>query len=194
MTTNWLDDYFGPALVQDEGSDLPKRGALAFVGPAITATDDPTNKRTVVTVAVNTLAPDGTGNANITGEVNNTSNPKVKRHEYNINTVNGVATAVAVLTIPTSAGKSYTVRGIVALLNAAANAYGEFEINCFVVNAAGVLTLVGAAPVTAKANVTGYTVAVAVSGTNILINVTDPGAPGLVRRITGEIYVAERSF
>jgi len=43
-------DAGSTALVRDEGTALPARGSINFVGAGVTATDDSTNGRTVVTV------------------------------------------------------------------------------------------------------------------------------------------------
>ena len=190
MPSNWLDDYFGPGGVQDESTDLPKRPVLAFLGASVFAADDPTNKRTTVTIAPTALVADGSGFSNITGNVKNTSNTKVVAIQYPINATNATAAATAVLTVPTTAGKTYSIRGLVALANSPASAFGEFEINAYARNNLGTLTL-ESNTTTQKANNASFVVALAASGTNLVVNVTDPLTG---RRITGEIYVAERSF
>lgn len=190
MPSNWLDDYFGPGGVQDESTDLPKRPVLAFLGASVVAADDPTNKRTTVTIAPTALVADGTGFSNITGNVKNTSNPKVVAIQYPINTTVGAASATVIGTYATASSKTYSVRGIVAVANSPGSAYGEWEINCYAVNNGGVLTIVGT-PVTQKVNVSGFVVTFTVSGTNLVLTVTDPTG---ARRWTGEIYIAERSF
>lgn len=169
---------------------LLQRSKVKFVG-AGSVVDDVANAQTVVTLTGNSsVGADGTGFSNITGNIKNTSNPKVVAIQYPINTSNGTTAATTVLTVPTTTGKTYSIRGIVAIANSPASAFGEFEINAYARNNLGMLTL-ESNTTTAKVNAGGFTVALVVSGTNLVVNVTDPGP---FRRITGEIYVAERSF
>lgn len=48
-----------PHTIQDEGVALPARGALNFVGPALTVTDDSVGNRSVVTLPTATAAVEG---------------------------------------------------------------------------------------------------------------------------------------
>ena len=173
---------------------LLQRNKIKFVG-AGSVLDDAVNGQTVVTLTgSSSLGFDGSGFSNITGNVKNTSNPKVTSIEYVVNVAPpGVNTAVTALTIPTSTGKVYTIRGIVSFHNASANAYGDFEINAFANNVLGTVTLLSNT-VTNKASNASFVVALSVSGTNILVSVTDPAGSSQSRRITGSVYVAERSF
>lgn len=157
--------------------------------------DDVANAQTVVTLTGNSsVGFDGSGYSNITGRIHDTSNPKVDGLYYNINLApSGVNTAVTALTIPTQSNKTYTIRGIVAIANTAASAYGEFEINAFATNASGTVVL-QSNTTTQKANSSAFVVALSVSGTNLIVQFTDPSGATLNRRATGQVYVAERSF
>jgi len=68
---SWLDSLFTRSYrtVQDEGVALTQRAILDFVGSGVTATDDSTNGRTVVTIAGGGSVPTGTGFFHITGGV-----------------------------------------------------------------------------------------------------------------------------
>ncbi|WP_437279359.1 hypothetical protein WME90_02025 [Sorangium sp. So ce375] len=49
---NWIDTlFFGVRRLYAAGTELPERPAINFAGPGVTATDDPANNRTTVTVA-----------------------------------------------------------------------------------------------------------------------------------------------
>lgn len=186
----WMPALIGPVVIQVGGVAQTPRSVVNFAGA--TSSDNPATDTLTITQSGNptTLAADGTGYASITGQVRNTSNAKVDRREYNISAVNATAAATTVLTIPTSTGKTYSIRGIVALANSPASAFGEFEINAYARNNVGTVTL-ESSTVTTKANNSSFVVALSVSGTNLIVQVTDPGTG---RRITGEVYVAERTF
>lgn len=47
---NWLDKYFTPSIVEDEGVALPVRGSVDFVGSGVAVTDDEANDKTIVTI------------------------------------------------------------------------------------------------------------------------------------------------
>lgn len=65
LSLSWLDDFFGKGIIQDEGTPLPSRGALNFVGSGVTATDDAANNRTNVTIGQGGTALNaGTGTLN----------------------------------------------------------------------------------------------------------------------------------
>lgn len=49
-TLSWLDEFFGQPTILEEGVALPKRTKINLIGTDVTATDDPTNKRTNVTL------------------------------------------------------------------------------------------------------------------------------------------------
>lgn len=169
---------------------LLQRNRVKFVG-AGSVVDDVANAQTVVTLTGNSsLGADGSGYSNVTGRIHDTSNAKVDGLYYNINQTNGSASPTTLLTIPTQSNKGYSIRGIVSVQSGTMSAYGEWEVNCYVLNAAGVLTLVGTA-VTQKANVGSFVITFTVSGTNLIATGTDPGSG---RRWTGQFYVAERSF
>ena len=184
----WLPALIGPVVLQVGAVAQPARANVNFAGA--TVSDDGTTLTITPAGNPTTLGADGSGFSNISGNVKNTSNPKVVSIEYIINAVNGSAAATAVLTIPTATGKTYSIRGIVALANSPASAFGEFEINAYARNNAGTVTL-ESNTTTQKANNSSFVVALAVSGTNLVVNVTDPGTG---RRITGSVYVAERTF
>lgn len=197
MTQNlsgWLSHLIGPVLLKVAGVPQTPRGNVDFAG----ATSSHNVATDTVTITLggppSSLVADGTGYAQITAPVRNTSNAKVTSTEYQINvSPPGVNTAVTALTIPTATGKFYSIRGIVAFHNSSANAYGEYEINAFAGNAAGTVTLLSNT-VTMKAQNAAFVVALSVSGTSILVSVTDPAGATQSRRITGSVYVAERTF
>ncbi|MDQ2780985.1 MAG: hypothetical protein M3Y26_00390 [Actinomycetota bacterium] len=189
--SNWLDDYFGPASLLQDGAALPKRPTVNVVSPLV-ATDDVVNNRTNLTVpGGGTLAADGSGNSNISGEVNNTSNANVNRHEYNVNTLLGGAAATIIKTIAVPTTTACSVRGIVRCMNSNVGVYGEWEINCFVRNVAGVLTIHGT-PVTQKQNSTTLALTFTAVGTNLIVTATNEAVA--TRRWTGEIYVAAATY
>ena len=168
---------------------LLQRTKLKFVG-AGSVLDDAANAQTVVTLTGNTsLGADTNGYSNITGVPKDTSNPKVTAITYPVNAL-GTGSSQTVLTIPTVTGHTYTIRGVIGFANAVASAYGEFEINAYANNNVGTVTL-QSNTTTQKANNASFVVAVAVSSTNIVVNCTDPGTG---RRITGAVYVADRTF
>lgn len=185
---------FGYRQIVDGSNALVlQRNQLKFVGAASVA-DDPVNARTVVTLTGNSsLGTDGNGNSVITGRVQNTSNPKAPTLEYQINTANATSSPTVVLTIPTVSNRAYSIRGMVDLYNGPVTDYAEWDVKAFVRNNAGTVTIITTTPVTAFAGPQGaaYTCTLTVSSTNIVVTVTDPVVG---RRITGSIWVAERSF
>lgn len=59
---SYLDQFFGPAVPRYSGTDLPKRGAVEYIGSGVSVADDPVNQRTQVTIATGGGAPPaGTG-------------------------------------------------------------------------------------------------------------------------------------
>lgn len=50
-TLSWLDEYFGPPVVKDEGVELPRRRAIDIVGGTVIATDDPIGERTIISIS-----------------------------------------------------------------------------------------------------------------------------------------------
>lgn len=196
MTQNvagWMPWLIGPVTIQVAGVAQTPRMNINFAGG--TASDNGVDTLTITPSGIpTTLGPDGTTFANITAPISNTANPKQPTKEYLINQINSVATAVAAATIPTVSNRVYSVRGVVGANNSAANAYGEWDVKFFAKNVAGVLTITTGAPVTQNENNASLVVAAAVSGTNIVINVTDPAAPGLSRRFTGTLWVAEHQI
>lgn len=195
MASNWLDDYFGPGSVQNDNTDLPKRPVVAYIGANLVAADDPTNKRTTVTATFSSLVGDGSGNANITGELNNTSNPKVVGHEYNLSVITPTTSPTAIWTKATVTNHHYTVRGIVRVQYVTGGSFAAWEISAEVRNSAvGPVTEIysTAPPVTLKGPAsTTFGLAFAIVAGTMTLTATDPGSG---RRWTGAIYVADSVY
>lgn len=89
---SWLDKFFGTGLVQDEGVALPTRGVLNFVGAGVTATDDPSNGRTNITIGQGgTVLNAGTGTLNDVSTLNAGAPAAAVRFSGASPTVNGFA-------------------------------------------------------------------------------------------------------
>lgn len=66
MSAGWLDDFFGPPVVFDETTELPKRSKIVFEGEGVSAEDDDVDGVTRVKVSGTVLAGNQSGEATIT--------------------------------------------------------------------------------------------------------------------------------
>lgn len=115
--------------VADEGTALPRRASINFVGAGITATDDPTNKRTVVTV------PSGSGHTIEDEGTVLSSRSKLNFVGAGVTATDDAANDQTVVTIPGSSGGSGGGSGAVYRVRAqVADPYGPIST--------GTLTLV----------------------------------------------------
>ena len=139
------------------------------------------------------MTGDVSGYANISAPngVKFIGNPKTIEYDTPINIVTATTAATTIFSFTTTTSRAYSVRGIIRVQNSPVSAYGEFEVNAFLFNNVGVLTLVGATPVTTKANVAGFILTITAVGTNIIVTATDPSGG---RRWTGRLYLVEANF
>jgi hypothetical protein len=64
---SWLDDLFSGITIAAAGTEQPQEPVLNFLGTGVAVADDPTNKRTDVTITAGGTAPTGTGLSHVTG-------------------------------------------------------------------------------------------------------------------------------
>lgn len=182
---SWLDKFF-TALA-------PTAATNSVQGLVTLAGDLQGNGSTAAAPLVSNMTGDVSGYANISAPngVKFIGNPKTVEYDTPINVVTAGTSATTIFTFATTTARAYSVRGIIRVQNSPVSAYGEFEVNAFLFNNVGTLTLVGSTPVTTKANVASFILTIAAVGTNIVVTATDPVGG---RRWTGRLYLVEATF
>lgn len=143
---------------------------------------------------------DASGNALMTSPngLLRTPNAKIIRRDgLLLTSAAGVAgVPLALWTFATTNSRLYTVRGTVHVQNSPVSAYGKWEIDAVYRNNVTVLTKeygggTAGAAVIERVNVASFVVALAISGQNLVLNVTDPVGG---RRWVAEIDLIETIF
>ncbi len=166
----------GAITPQHEGVTLPQRSILNFVGPGVVATDDAANSRTLITINgvwditsdTVTWAPTG-------------ANSQIPSVQKNVTTSDATVTTIYTYAMPASKTANITA-GFVARRPSNGDGFGAKLDATYARIGTAAPALLGAisAPAPqASAGASGWTVSYAVSGNNILIQVTGQAAASI---------------
>jgi hypothetical protein len=139
---------------------------------------------------VSAMSGDTTGFAFLTAPngLKDLGNPNAPADTFKINAITPTTSPTVLLSIPTTAGRTYSIRGLIRVQNAPASAYGEWDIRAFYRNNVGVLSTPNPVTVIENANSSGFALTFAEVGANLVLTATDPVGG---RRWTGGVYVEE---
>lgn len=165
-TITVLDNFFGPATPFNEGVELPKRAKIDFVGSGVEVTDDPNEKKTVVTITGGGggSTPTGTGFRHVTGGTEDGAAAAVNLGTADVTSILPVAKGGTGL----DASTATTVGNVLRVSSAGVLVWAAVNLAGGAGHVTGVLPTANQAAQTMAGDVTGTTAAstvVALTGT-----------------------------